>query len=64
MATITPPKLLTVREAAEMLRRSEAQLRWLIHTGNAPRSARIGGRRMFREADVLAWIDAAFEEAV
>lgn len=63
MAPTTAPKLLTVTETADMLRKSEAQMRWLIHTGNAPRSAKIGGRRMFRESDVLAWIDAAFEVA-
>ena len=63
MGTITAPKLLTVSEAAELLRKSEAQMRWMIHTGTAPRSAKLGGRRMFRESDVLAWIDAAFEQA-
>lgn len=57
-----PLKLLTIPEAAELLRKSEAQLRWMIHMGTAPKSAKIGGRRMFREPDVVAWINAAFEE--
>jgi predicted DNA-binding transcriptional regulator AlpA len=60
----SPPnasKLLTLPEVAEMLRKSEAQLRWMIHCGTAPRSAKIAGRRLFREADCVAWIDAAFE---
>lgn len=52
---------MTLPEVAEMLRKSEAQLRWMIHTGAAPDSAKIGGRRMFRESDVLAWIDSAFD---
>lgn len=58
----TTPTLWTLGETAERLRKSEAQLRWMIHNGTAPRSAKLGGRRMFREADVLAWIEAAFED--
>lgn len=54
------PKLLTLEETAELLRKSPAQLRWMIHNGTAPKSAKIGGRRMFREAEVLAWISEAF----
>ncbi|WP_426226259.1 helix-turn-helix transcriptional regulator [Pseudarthrobacter sp. DSP2-3-2b1] len=53
--------LLTLAEAAERLRKSDAQLRWMIHAGTAPRSAKIGGRRMFRAADVEDYINAAFE---
>ena len=53
--------LLTLDEVAERLRKSPAQLRWMIHQGTAPRSAKIGGRRMFRDADVDAYIEAAFE---
>jgi predicted DNA-binding transcriptional regulator AlpA len=56
--------LLTLPEVAERLRKSEAQLRWMIHNGTAPKSALIGGRRMFRSSDIEAFIDAAFEEAV
>lgn len=63
MNTTTTRKLLTLEETAGMLRKSPAQLRWMLHRGTAPRSAKIGGRRLFREADVLAWIDAAFDEA-
>lgn len=53
--------LLTLAETAERLRKSEAQLRWMIHTKTAPPSAIIGGRRMFRAADVDAWINKQFE---
>lgn len=55
-----PVKLLTLREVAEMLRKSDAQLRWMIHTDTAPPSAKIGGRRMFREHQVLEWLDEQF----
>ncbi|NVC24056.1 helix-turn-helix domain-containing protein [Kocuria salina] len=56
-------KLLTVEEVAEMLRKTPTALRYQIHKGTAPRSAKIGGRRMFRESDVIAYIDAAFDMA-
>ncbi|GGI35785.1 hypothetical protein GCM10010988_05690 [Cnuibacter physcomitrellae] len=52
--------LLTLTETAERLRKTPQALRWMIHQGTAPRSAVIGGRRMFREADVNEFIEAAF----
>lgn len=58
--THTTASLLTLDEAAAMLRKSPAQLRWLLHAGKAPKSGLIGGRRMFRAADVQAFIEAAF----
>lgn len=51
-----------VPEVAERLNKSVKQLRWMVHKGTAPRSALIGGRRMWREEDVEAFIDAAFEQ--
>ena len=57
----TERELLTLSEAADRLRKSEAQLRWMLHKGAAPRSALIGGRRMFRASDVAAYIEAAFD---
>lgn len=62
--TIAGTALLTVREAAELLRRSEKQLRWMIYQGTAPKSALIAGRRMFRRSDVEKYIEDAFAEAV
>lgn len=56
-------KLMTKAETAEALRKTPKQLDWLIYTGNAPKSALIGGRRMFRAADVEAWIEEQFEKA-
>lgn len=53
--------LLTLAETAEHLRKSEAQLRWMIHAGTAPRSAKIGGRRLFLASDVEDYINAAFK---
>lgn len=62
MEGIKPMQLETLEEVAVRLRKSEAQLRWMLHNGTAPRSAKIGGRRLFRTADVDAFINAAFED--
>jgi excisionase family DNA binding protein len=55
-------RLLTVAQAAERLGRTPAALRFMIHAGNAPTSAMVGGRRMFREADIETYIALAFGE--
>ena len=63
MDQVRAMKLLTMDEVAEMLRKSPAQLRWMRQNGSGPRSAKLGGRVMYREADVVEWVDAAFAEA-
>ena len=55
--------LYTLEETASILRKSPAQLRWMLHRGTAPKSALIGGRRMFRAADVSTFVDEQFREA-
>jgi predicted DNA-binding transcriptional regulator AlpA len=59
---LEPVKLLTLPEVAKRLRKSEAQIRWMIQQRTAPPSAIIGGRRMFREPEVEAWIAEQFEK--
>jgi predicted DNA-binding transcriptional regulator AlpA len=54
------PKLLTIDETAELIRRTPAQVRWMRFNKSGPRSALLGGRVYFREADVLAWIEQQF----
>jgi predicted DNA-binding transcriptional regulator AlpA len=61
METVKAMKLLTLEEVAEMLRKSPAQMRWMRHCGTGPKAARLGGRVMYREQDVIDWINAAFE---
>ena len=58
-----PTKLLTINEAAELLRRTPAALRYLRHAGKGPKSALVAGRVMYLEADVNAYIEAAFADA-
>lgn len=55
--------LWTLTETAEALRKTPSQLRWMIHNDTAPKSALIGGRRMFRAADVIDFVEAQFQEA-
>lgn len=59
-----PDNLLTMPEVAERLRKSLSQLRWMIFNGTAPKSALIGGRRMFRASEVENFINDAFAEGV
>lgn len=63
METITEMKLLTMDEAAAITRKSRAQMAWLRHQGTGPKSAKLGGRVMYREQDVIDWINAAFDGA-
>lgn len=53
--------LLSLKEAAEALGRPEATLRYWRSLGCGPRSARVGGRVVYRESDLRAWIEAQFE---
>ena len=52
------PELLTITEAAELLRAPVATLRYWRHLGTGPRSFRLGRRVLYRSADVRGWIDA------
>lgn len=50
-------RLLTLPEVAEMLRTSPDTLRYWRHVGAGPRSGKLGRRVIYREADVLAFLD-------
>ena len=54
--------LLTLEEAAELLRTSPATLRWWRHAGTGPKSAKLGRRVVYRRADVERWVDAQFDD--
>jgi predicted DNA-binding transcriptional regulator AlpA len=58
-------KLLRIDEVSKMTGVPEATLRYWRHTGNrGPKSANLEGRRVvYREQDVVAWVDAQFEAA-
>ena len=52
------PELLTITEAAELLRAPVATLRYWRHLGTGPRSFRLGRRVLYRDDDLRGWIDA------
>jgi excisionase family DNA binding protein len=51
------PDLLTIGEAAELLRAPVATLRYWRHLGTGPRSFRLGRRVLYRYEDVQAWVE-------
>ncbi len=53
-----PADLLTITEAAQLLRAPVATLRYWRHLGTGPRSFRLGRRVLYRRDDLRAWIDA------
>jgi excisionase family DNA binding protein len=50
--------LLTISEAAEMLRAPVATLRYWRHLGTGPHSFRLGRRVLYRRDDLDAWVEA------
>ena len=52
-----------MEEAAEFMHVPVATLRTWVHHGRAPRSARIGKRRMFLKADCEKFVMEKFEHA-
>jgi excisionase family DNA binding protein len=58
------PDLLTITEAAVVLRTPVATLRYWRHRHTGPRSFRLGRRVLYRRDDVHAWIAAQRGRAV
>jgi excisionase family DNA binding protein len=52
-----PAELLTIDEAALLLRAPVATLRYWRHLGTGPHSFRLGRRVLYRRDDLRAWID-------
>ena len=50
-------KLLTITEVADLLRTSPNTINYWVYMGKGPRSMKIGRRRLWPEAEVLAWLD-------
>ena len=50
-------KLLTLTEAAAIVRAPVATLRYWRHLGTGPHSFRLGRRVLYRYADLIDWID-------
>ncbi|PZF12091.1 DNA-binding protein [Curtobacterium sp. MCPF17_011] len=57
-------KLLTIEEAAPLVRKTETAMRWWIRQKTCPiKVAKIGGRLFIRESDIASYIEAQFAEA-
>ena len=57
------PELLTITEAADLLRAPVATLRYWRHLDRGPKSFRLGRRVLYRRADLRTWIDAQADQA-
>lgn len=55
-------RLLRIEQVSERTGVAISTLRHWRQANTGPKSARIGRRVVYREADVEAWIDAQFEE--
>lgn len=51
-------KIVTIKQAAEMLHISENTLRWMRHVGTGPRSFKVGRRISYLESDLTAYVAA------
>jgi excisionase family DNA binding protein len=60
VCTVTVPRLLTVREVADVLRCSRSQVYSLIYAGTIP-TAKIAGKTLCRAIDVEAYITSCLE---
>lgn len=58
------PELLTITEAADLLRAPVATLRYWRHLGAGPRSFRLGRRVLYRIDDLHAWIAQQHAQAL
>ena len=57
------PELLTIAEAAELLRVPIATFRYWRYLGRGPGSFHLGRRVLYRRDDLHAWIDYQHAEA-
>jgi Helix-turn-helix domain len=57
------PDLLTITEAAAIVRRPVATLRYWRHLGTGPRSFRLGRRVVYKVAALQEWIDGQSGDA-
>jgi len=56
-------QLRTIEETAELLRTPVSTLRYWRHMNKGPKAARIGGRIMYRQADLEQWLNDQFDQA-
>lgn len=60
---MTDHDLLTITEAADLVRAPVATLRYWRHLGTGPRSFRLGRRVVYRADELRAWINTQADAA-
>ncbi|HEX8509728.1 MAG TPA: helix-turn-helix domain-containing protein [Propionibacteriaceae bacterium] len=55
-------ELLTLDEAARLMRQPAATLRYWRHIGKGPRSAKLGSRIFYKKGECVAYVEAQFED--
>lgn len=60
---MTDHDLLTIDEAADLVRAPVATLRYWRHLGTGPRSFRLGRRVLYRLSDLQSWINTQADAA-
>lgn len=56
-----PAVLMRIPEVTKVTGILEPTLRYMRHIGTGPKSFKLAGRVVYKEADVLAWIEAEYE---
>jgi excisionase family DNA binding protein len=51
---------MTTAEVAELVHAPVETVRYWCHIGKAPKSIKLGRRRLFRRSDVVTWIEDQF----
>ena len=54
-------RLLAIGEVAEMTRLSENAIRWMRHKDDGPPCGKLGRRLVWREPEVIDWVNARFD---
>ncbi|WP_341999375.1 helix-turn-helix domain-containing protein [Microbacterium sp. LWH7-1.2] len=54
------PRFYFVKEVAAELRRTEASVRWLLHTGQL-KAGKVGGRTVIKPDELDRFIESGFE---
>lgn len=61
---MTTDPILSTRQAAELLGRPEATLRWWRHTGEGPRSFTMGKKAVaYKTSDVVSWLEEQYNSS-
>jgi len=55
--------LITVKEAADICHASPETVRYWHYAGKGPTSFKVGRRRLYKRADVLAWLEGQYKLA-